>query len=156
LERTAKRVRKRIPVKLVTLFTMSHRQTASIYSDPLPGGETIGWNVGEGTVTGERLRGKLQRANRPWHRADGLQVPDSHGVVTTDDGAVVFFEFHGLGRAADGETPPVAFGAFTFRTADTRYGWLNSVFAVAERRDRGDTPVVTWDAYECRPGGDAP
>jgi hypothetical protein len=144
-------IKKRIPVNLLPLFTMKHRSTVSTYSDELPGGGTVGWNVGEGTVTGDRIRGKLQRANRPWHRADGLQVPDSHGVITTDDGALVFYEFRGLGRAGEGDRPPEAYGAFTFRTADTRYSWLNSVFAVAERRDRGGTEAVAYDVYECRP-----
>ena len=142
-------------MKLVPLFTMSHRPTASIYSGALPGGEVVGWNVGEGTVTGERIRGRLQRANRPWHRADGLQVPDSHGVITTDDGASVFYEFRGLGRAGEGERPPEGYGAFTFRTADARYSWLNAVFAVAERRDRGGAEPVLYDVYECRPDTDA-
>lgn len=142
-------------MKLVPLFTMSHRQTASIYSDPLPGGETVGWNIGEGTVSGARIRGTLRRANRPWHRADGLQVPDSHGVITTDDGASVFYEYRGLGRAADGDAPPEGYGAFTFRTSDARYIWLNSVFAVAERRDRGGADAVAYAVYECRPDDDA-
>ena len=131
---------------------MTHRPTVSVYSDELPGGEKVGWVVGNGSVSGERIRGSLQRANRPWHRADGLQVPDSHGVITTDDGAAVFYEYRGLGRAAKGA--PEGYGALTFRTADARYSWLNSVFAVAERRDGGGADAVTYAVYECRPGDD--
>jgi hypothetical protein len=138
-------------VKLVLLFTMSHRQTAATYSEPLPGGETVGLVIADGTVRGDRIRGTQRRVNRPWHRADGLQVPDSHGVITTEDGASIFFEFRGLGRAAEGQTPPEGYGGLTFRTADARYVWLNSVFAVAERRDRGGAEAVSYDVYECRP-----
>ena len=135
---------------MVLLFTMSHRNTAAIYSGSLPGGESIGWAIGEGTVSGPRVRGKLRRANRPWHRADEAQVPNSYGVITTDDGASVFFEFRGLGRPALGGRPPEAYGGMTFRTADDRYAWLNSIFAVAERRDDGGREAaVTYEVYEC-------
>jgi hypothetical protein len=142
-------------VKLVPLFTMRHRQTAAVYSDPLPGGETVGWVIGEGVVSGARIRGTLQRANRPWHRADGVQVPDSHGIITTDDGASVFFELRGLGRPASGDTRPEAYGGLTFRTSEARYAWLNSVFAVAERTDDGGPDGVAYEVYECQRGAGA-
>jgi hypothetical protein len=138
---------------MVLLFTMTHRQTAAIYSRALPGGETIGWAVGEGSVSGLRIRGRLRRANRPWHRADGVQIPNSYGVISTDDGASVFFDFRGLGRPL-GDRPPEAYGGMTFRTADERYAWLNSIFAVAERRDDGGPEAaVIYNVYECTPGG---
>lgn len=143
-------------MKLVPLFTMTHRPTVATYSDALTGGESVGWVVAEGTVSGDRIRGTQRRVNRPWHRGDGMQVPDSHGVITTDDGALVFFEFRGLGRAADGDKPPEGYGGVTFRTADARYIWLNSIFAVAERRDRGGAEAVVYDVYECRPDTGAP
>jgi hypothetical protein len=119
---------------------MRHRQTGASYGPPLPGGDVIGWVVGEGDVAGERISGTLRRSNLPYHRPDGEELPSSAGVITTADGAEVFYEFHGLtGR-----------GAMTFRAADERYAWLGRVFAVAERVGTSTAPV-RYEVYECVP-----
>lgn len=44
------------------------------------GDESVpGWGIGEGTVSGERLSGTIQRSNHPSLRCDGVALPDFRG-----------------------------------------------------------------------------
>lgn len=96
-----------------------------------PGG-TEGQNLlfVEGRCDG-RIVGALRASNFPRRRTDGVLTPDFRGVVETDDGATVLFEWQGYGvTAPDGVNRLV--GVMTHVTDDERYGWLNSaVCAVA-------------------------
>lgn len=137
-------------MKLVPLCTMTHRQTEYVSSGPLPGGDSIGFVLAEGEVTGERLAGTTKRHNFAYHRADGVNLPNTQGVIATHDGATVFFEIHGLSPLPrPGTTVRDAFAGIMFRTADPRYAWLNSVYGVCEGRYAGG-PVAGYDIYECR------
>src|SRR5436190_9645870 len=119
-------------MKLVPLCTMTSRRIDHAYTDALPGGERIGWVVGEGRVEGERLAGTLRRSNVPHHRADGVNVDTTDGVITTADGASIFYALRGL-AVLDPSAPPARdiLASVTFRTSAAAYAWLNSVFAVA-------------------------
>jgi hypothetical protein len=67
-------------------------------SQPLPyagGVEPARQGVGDGTVTGERLSGGVQWSNQPRRRGDGTMLPDARGVITTHEGAEVFFDLTG-------------------------------------------------------------
>ena len=66
----------------------------------------------EGTASGERLRGTLRLTNLAPRRADNVNMPTLRGVL--DAHARVFVT------------------TFTFRTADSRYSWLNTTFGVLE------------------------
>jgi hypothetical protein len=139
-------------MKLVPLFTMTNRQTVSIGSGPLAGGDTIGFVLGEGDIAGERVRGTLQRANLARHRADGVNVPDTHGVISTDDGASIFFELRGQAAApATGSAIRNVFAAMTFRTSAPAYGWLNAVFALAEAHYDTRGGSIEYRVFECAP-----
>ena len=66
----------------------------------------------------------MRGANHPRRRVDGTYCPDFQGVVETDDGAEVMFDWRGYGRAYPaGRRQIVVTG--THLSADERYRWLN-------------------------------
>ncbi len=105
----------------------------------------------EGAVSG-RLRG----ANHPQRRADGTVCPDYQGVIETDDGATIFFDWRGYGRAyPKGRRQFVASG--THRTEDERYHALNEAVCALEgevraRPDESGSDLVA-DVYALRRAG---
>jgi hypothetical protein len=46
-----------------------------------------------------RISGRFRGANHPYRRGDGTFQPDFQGVIETDDGAEVLFDYRGYGRA---------------------------------------------------------
>jgi hypothetical protein len=56
---------------------------------PYGGEEGTGYGEGDGTVTGPQLRGTVRWVNHPQRRNDGTMVPDAHGVIVTDDHALM-------------------------------------------------------------------
>lgn len=54
--------------------------------------------LAEGRCEG-RIVGRFRAANAPRRRTDKTYVPNFHGVIETDDGATIFIEYHGYGRA---------------------------------------------------------
>src|SRR6266545_2156453 len=88
--------------------------------------------IAEGRAEG-RLSARLRAANYPRRRTDGTLKPDFRGVLETDDGAVVLFEWHGFGRDRQ------LTGSITHLSDDPRYSWLNDrVCTVAGRVEQGD------------------
>ncbi len=99
-----------------------------------------GWSVGlagqdsaegrffflaEGRCEG-RISGLFRGANHPHRRSDGTFLPDFQGVIETDDGAEVLFDYQGYGRAYPvGKRQIVVSG--THLSEDERYLWLNDV-----------------------------
>jgi hypothetical protein len=100
------------------------------------GTESQGFLFVEGRAEG-RLTGRLRAANYPRQRTDGTVTPDFRGVLETDDGATVVFEWRGYGVAA--ERGSRLLGRITHLSDDSRYRWLNEVTCVL--------------AGEVRPGG---
>ena len=141
-------------MKLIPLFEMTGSGTEKSYTEALAGGERVGFVIGEGVVTGERLSGTFRRANAPHHRADDVNVEDTHGVITTRDGALVIYTMRGIAvRIEDGRDERQIFAAMTFRTSDPRLAWLARVFAVAEARYDGRGGPSAYRVYECGAGG---
>ncbi len=102
------------------------------------GTEWLNFFLAEGICSG-RLRGSLRGANHPRRRTDGTYCPDFQGVIETDDGAEVLFDWRGYGRAYPvGRRQIVATG--THVSGDARYRWLNDVVCVGvgEVRARAD------------------
>jgi len=85
--------------------------------------------LAEGRVDG-RISGMLTGANHPHQRADGTFVPDFHGAIDTDDGAVILFTFRGYGRAYPVGRREIV-GSMTHVSDDDRYRWLNDSVAVS-------------------------
>mgnify|MGYP006268365353 CR=1 FL=1 len=99
--------------------------------------------LAEGRVEG-RIAGRFRGANHPQRRTDGTFVPDFQGVIETDDGATIFADTHGYGRAyPEGRRQIVV--ATTHLADDERYRWLNDVLSVGVgevRRDGDDVELV--------------
>ena len=94
--------------------------------------------LAEGRSTG-RLSARYRAANFPRKRSDGALVPEFRGVLETDDGGAILFEWQGLAvLSASGMRQLL--GSLVHTTDDPRYRWLNDrVCAVeGEVRSRAD------------------
>ena len=79
--------------------------------------------LAEGRSTG-RLSVRYRAANFPRKRSDGALVPEFRGVLETDDGSAILFEWQGLAvLSASGMRQLL--GSLVHTTGDPRYRWLN-------------------------------
>ena len=92
------------------------------------GTEAQGFLLVQGRSEG-RLAGRLRAANYPRQRTDGTLTPAFRGVLETDDGATILFEWRGYGVASEGG-PRRLVGSITHLSDDGRYRWLNEVVCV--------------------------
>ncbi len=128
------------------LFSADLREPIQVGKGPL-GTRSI-FDVVGGTVEGERIRGKVLPSGGDWALIDdtGVARLDVRGTVETDDGALVYVQYHGVlemnakvmealgggGATEFGDTYFMT--APRFETGDPRYAWLNNVLAVGEGR----------------------
>jgi hypothetical protein len=123
-------------------------------------GDIASYAQGDGRITGDRLTGKVRWTNHPRRRADGVGLPDFHGVISTDDGADILFSFHGYsyGVKEAAKAHPLqaheqraALAALTLAAGDDRYRWVNRVFAAIEADVRPFANPEHWRlrAFEC-------
>lgn len=92
------------------------------------GTESQHFFIAEGRCEGG-ISGRFRGANHPRRRTDLTYLPDFQGVIETDDGAKVMFDYRGYGRAyPEGERQVVAAG--THVSDDERYTRLNDVVCV--------------------------
>jgi hypothetical protein len=117
-------------VRLEPLYrcTFAPTERWSVNLDGTGGTERQGFLLVEGRADGH-LSGRLRAANAPRQRTDGTQTPDFRGVIETDDGAVVYFAWHGYGRASVGG-PSRLLGTMTHLSDDARYSRLNQTVCV--------------------------
>lgn len=98
----------------------------------------------EGRCEG-RIQGRFRGANHPRRRSDGTYEPDFQGVIETEDGAVVYFDYRGYGRAYPVGRRQIVSTA-THLSNDERYRWLNDVVSVGTGEvrspDGGQTELV--------------
>jgi hypothetical protein len=92
--------------------------------------EGSGYGEGDGTVNGSRLKGTLRWVNHPHRRSDKVMLPNAHGIITTDDGALVMFALEGR-TVFEGDKGNQLL-VITFEAEDERYRWLNNTFCVFE------------------------
>jgi hypothetical protein len=103
--------------------------------------------LAEGRCEG-RINGRFLGANHPHRRSDGTFLPNFQGVIETDDGAEVLFDYRGYGRAYPIGWRQIVVSA-THLSEDGRYRWLNDSLSVGvgEVRSQEDGPtelVVEW------------
>jgi hypothetical protein len=94
----------------------------------------IGWGIGEGMVTGERLGGTVRWSNQPSRRGDGAMLPHPRGVIATADGAEVLFDLTGRTVFVQRNDREVGRQLLTlmFESEYDRYAWLNSTVCVGD------------------------
>jgi hypothetical protein len=95
----------------------------------------------EGRCEGQ-VQGRFRGANHPQQRSDGTYQPDFQGIIETEDGAVIYFDYQGYGRAYPVGRRQIVTSA-THLSADERYRWLNDVVCVGtgEVRSREGEPT---------------
>ena len=96
---------------------------------PFATGEGSEFELGIGTVSGERLAGECRYSQRLARRSDGLAELELHGALTTTDGALLMLTAHG-NEGADGRGLLVV----TLEAQDERYRWLNPLILIGECR----------------------
>jgi hypothetical protein len=86
--------------------------------------------ISTGHCTG-RIQGSFTGANHPLRRGDGTYLPDFQGVIETEDGGLIYFDYRGYGRAyPPGRRQIVISG--THVSDHENYRWLNDSMAVGE------------------------
>ncbi len=115
---------------------------------PFDGEEGAGFGGGDGTVTGEKLSGRVRWTNYPHRRSDGSMIPNVSGVITTDDGAQIVFTLLG-GRAHFEGAQADQLLLVTFIAEDERYRWLNDAFCVLEGVYYAQSMDMIMRIYEC-------
>jgi hypothetical protein len=86
----------------------------------------------EGRLAGDRMQGALRLTNLAARRPDNVNLPTLRGVLTTEDGAVVWIELDGIATLRASDEARVFVTSCRFRTGDERYEWINSVMGVLE------------------------
>ena len=99
--------------------------------------------LAEGRSTG-RLSARYRAANFPRKRADGALVPEFRGVLETDEGAAILFEWQGLAVLTDSGMRQLL-GSLVHTTSDPRYRWLNDRVCAVEGEVR---PRADGSGYE--------
>lgn len=94
------------------------------------GDDGVACGEGDGRISGERLTGRARWSNHPKRRADGVFLPDAHGVIETDDGAIVLFHLRGRTSMSGGAGTQNLI--VLFETEADPYRWLNDQVCVAE------------------------
>lgn len=137
-------------MELVELSKLELTYTKLEAVDYGSGGQLYG--TMEGSLSGERLSGKLHLTNLAPRRSDNVNLPTLRGVFTTEDGVAVWVELDGVATLRAEDTARVFVTTFRFRTGDEGYSWLNTVFGVLEGvlDSVGVGGTARGRLYECR------
>jgi len=114
------------------------------------GPDTLGLFFGEGRVEGQ-VTGRFRGLNHARLRSDDVYVPDFHGVIETDDGALLTFHLRGLARKS--KYGREVTGTIVHNTGSERYARLNDaicVLAGEARRDdiRLEVAELVWEQLD--------
>ena len=115
---------------------------------PYDGEEGTGYGEGDGHVTGPKLQGSLRWVNHPHRRSDGTMLPDAHGVIVTDDNAVVLFTLQG--RTVFELDQGKQLLSVIFEAEAESYRWLNETFCVLEGLIDSERMQMRARVYACR------
>jgi Protein of unknown function (DUF3237) len=135
----------RVDVRLepLSVFRWSYDEDGRVGPDggtivsPYGSEEGIGYGEGRGTASG-RIEGTVVWSNYPRRRTDRRMLPNLRGVITTQDGASILFEFRGR-TIFEGDEPGRQNLVGWFESDHESYRWLNDLVCIAEgkisRRD---------------------
>jgi hypothetical protein len=115
---------------------------------PYGGEEGTGYGEGDGTVSGPRLQGAMRWINHPHRRNDGTMLPDAHGIIVTDDKALIMFTLQG--RTVFEQEQGKQLLSVIFESEAESYRWLNSTFCVLEGLIDGEKLQMRAKVYACR------
>jgi hypothetical protein len=126
----------------------TYREGWSVPLSDNHGQATQHYLLAEGGCEG-RISGRLLGTNHPRQRDDGTFEADFQGVIETDDGAVIYFDFRGYGRTHPVDRRQIV-GSVTHLSDFADYRWLNDSVAVAvgEVRANEATTELVIDVAE--------
>jgi hypothetical protein len=126
-------------------FDLSYT-TEFLLVQPFGTEEGEAYGEGEGTVSG-RINGRVRWVNHPHRRSDAVMLPNTDGMIETEDGARVLFTLQGR-TPTEGPNSGQQLLRVQF-TADEQYDWLNLVFAVAEGKVDFERMAALIRVFEC-------
>jgi|SRR5829696_1636569 len=109
-------------------FTTPEAWSVEVASDA--GIEGRSFLLAEGRSTG-RLSARYRAANFPRKGTDGTLVPEFRGVLETEEGGVILFEWEGLAVLDDSGMRRLL-GSLVHTTDDPRYRWVNDRVCAVE------------------------
>jgi hypothetical protein len=115
---------------------------------PYGGEEGTGYGEGDGTVTGPRLQGSMRWVNHPRRRSDGSMQPDAHGIIVTNDHAMILFTLQGRTVFEEGTGKQLL--TVIFEAEAESYLWLNSTLCVLEGLIDSERLSMRARVYACR------
>jgi hypothetical protein len=136
-------------VELMPLATFEFAYLSIERVDYAVGGQFYG--ALEGTIAGDRLSGRLQLTNLAQARPDGVNTPTLRGMLTVDDGAVVWVEMDGIAVLREADDARIFLTSVRYRTGTEEYGWLNTVLGVLEGVLDTTRLTARGRLFECRP-----
>jgi hypothetical protein len=139
-------------MRLEPLFRISMRYADGAWIYPFGTAERAGFGWGEGTVSGDVLRGEVRWANYPRRREDGVWTPNLRGVVRTEDGAEILISVHGQSvqeATTSGVGRAILARIELLGAVGGEFGWLNTSFIVGEGEIDEDTDEWWIQAYVC-------
>ena len=116
-----------LPVEHLFTLTATTAPTGLIPNGPH--GTRVIVNASPASFEGARLKGTVKVPGGDWvtARPDGSLSLDVRLLLETEDGALIFMAYKGIGV----EGGKKLWSAPLFETGDERYTWLNNVQAVA-------------------------
>ncbi len=141
------------------LFSYSGRLAPPELIGPSAEGARAHFYISGGTFAGPRLNGTLKAVGGDWFclRRDGIGEVDVRTTIETDDGALIYLSYRGLGdlgedgydRFLRNELPPKLplKTTPTLRTAHPRYQWWHRVFCVGVGEFDSATLSASYDVY---------
>jgi Protein of unknown function (DUF3237) len=110
--------------------------------------------LAEGRCEG-RIQGTFRGANHPRRRGDGTFEPNFQGIIETADGATIFHDCRGYGRAFPVGRRQIVVSSFHL-SDHPDYKWLNTTLAVGAGEVRTLDPgrvelVIDWSELVWEP-----
>lgn len=130
-------------IELVPLCTIDATLATPLMVGQGAAGMRVIFEVADATVSGDRLRGRARGPGADWVLLHGESgTIDVRISIETDDGALVFAQYHGKVDLA--VQPARLRVAPRFETGDERYAWLNAVQAVGVGTSDGTNLHYEW------------
>jgi hypothetical protein len=140
-------------IELVPLGTARLQLRPPIEVGAGAAGTRVIFEIASVHVKGDRLRAELLgAAAADWAVVgpEGTGTLDIRETLRTDDGAIIFVQYHGKLDASRGMQFPITiYVAPRFETGDERYAWLNRIQAVGKGILNEDLSL-DYEWYEVR------
>jgi hypothetical protein len=86
----------------------------------------------DGNLRGPKVNGTAKAMDYVLFRADGSGILHIHGVITSEEGDLIYIESSGFATPTDKEGRSNLREAVTCQTASEKYAWLNTTLVISE------------------------